>query len=234
MAFRKAARARTKVANPRRKHRARKAANPSRKRRASRRRNGYAAASMSKHTNGRKRHGKRRNGYKRRNPEIGGMKLDGQTILTVALAGGSTALAMSLIQRSGALDGLEIQPKYQTAVAAAASAAVGAIGAYAARKSPKAKKFFLAHAVISGGVAVFALAKSQTDALAYSVMKEGTPIPGYTPEVEETVKGLYLSNGRSYGGVGLLQSDMSGLVLSTGNTGLLTSDLIGRQPVARF
>jgi hypothetical protein len=53
----------------------------------------------------------------------------------------------------------------------------------------------MAHAVISGGVAVFALAKSQTDALAYSVMKEGTPIPGYKPEVEETVKGLYLGTG---------------------------------------
>jgi hypothetical protein len=191
MAFRKAAKARTKVANPRRKHRARKAGNPSRKRRASRRRNGYAAASMHKHANGRK----RRNGYKRRNPEVGGMKLDGSTILTVALAGGSTALAMSLIQRSGALEKLEIQPKYQTAAAAVASAAVGVFGAYAARKSPKAKKFFMAHALISGGVAAFALAKSQTDALAYSAIKDGSPIPGYTPAIDSTVKGLYLGTG---------------------------------------
>lgn len=242
MAFRRAAKARTKVANParkRRKHRAAKTANPHRaKRRASRRkRNGYAAAShVTNPTRKRRRKAirstKRRNGYKRRNPEVGGMKLDGSTILTVALAGGSTALAMSFIQRSGALGRLQIQPKYQTAAAAAASATLGALGAYGFRNKPKVKKFFMAHAFISGGVAVFSALKSQTDALATSTMKEGSAIPGYAPEIDSTVKGLYLDRPN---GMGLLQADMQGMYLPApkGNTGMIQQD-VGKSPARTF
>lgn len=217
MAFRKAARAKTKVANPRRKkHRARKA-NPAphrAKRRASRRkRNGYAAAShVANPTRKRRRKAirstKRRNGYKRRNPEVGGMKLDGSTILTVALAGGSTALVTSFVERSGALGKLGIPAQYQPAAAAAASATIGALGAYAFRGKAKVKKFFMAHAVISAGVSVFSAIKSQTDMLAAKALPNGT---GNT-------QGVYLPSPNS---MGLLQADMQGMYLPApkGNTG---------------
>lgn len=186
MAFRKAAKSRTKVANParRRKHRSAKAANPHRaKRRASRKRNGYMSA-MGKHRNGHK----RRNGYKRRNPEVGGYKLDGMTIAMAAGAGASTAMVTSLLEKSGLIGKLGIETEAnQKIAAAAASAAVGAGAAYLFRGKPKVKKFFMFHAVISAGVAVFAAAKAKTDEYATMIL----------PAPSSDAKGLYLSTGHT-------------------------------------
>lgn len=183
MAFRKAAKARTKVANParrRRKHRSAKAANPHRaKRRASRKRNGYMGA-MAKRSH------KRRNGYKRRNPEVGGYKLDGMTIALAAGAGASTAMVTSLLEKSGLIGKLGIETEAnQKIAAAAASAAVGAGAAYLFRGKPKVKKFFMFHAVISAGVAVFAAAKAKTDEYATMILPASD------------AKGLYLSTGHT-------------------------------------
>lgn len=226
MAFRKAAKSRTKVANParkRRKHRAAKAANPHRaKRRASRRkRNGYAAAShMANPTRKRRRKAirstKRKNGYKRRNPEVGGFKLDGMTIVMVAGAGASTALVSSLVEKSGGLTKLGIPAQYHQPAAFATSAIAGAALSYFFRSKPKVKKFFLIHAMVSGGAAVVTGVKAKTDELATKILPNGS------------TSGLYLP---SPNGMGLLQADMGGLVMSTGNTGLLAADMTGRRNV---
>jgi succinyl-CoA synthetase beta subunit len=217
MAFRKAAKARTKVANParrRRKHRSAKAANPHRvKRRASRKRNGYMSA-MAKRSH------KRKNGYKRRNPDVGGYKLDGATILMVAGAGASTALVSSLVSQSGGLSKLGIPAQYQDTAAFATSAIIGAAGAYFFRNKPKAKRFFMIHAVVSTGAAVVTGVKAKTDEFAAKILPGGN------------TSGIYLP---SSNGMGLIQTDLAGLYLPSpkGNTGLIQQD-VGRAPARSF
>jgi len=222
MAFRKAAKSRTKVANParkRRKHRAAKAANPHRASR--RKRNGYAAASHMANPTRKRRRKAVRSTKRRRNPEVAGFKLDGMTIAMAVGAGASTALVSSLIEKSGGLEKLGIESEANRKIAAAASSAIiGAAGAYFFRGKPKVKKFFMFHAVISGGVAVFAAAKAKTDELATKIL------PGNT-------QGMYLPSPNN--GMGLLQADMQGMYLPApkGNTGLIQQD-VGKAPARTF
>jgi len=233
MAFRKV---RTRVANPSKKRKARKrraaahkthaarAANPRRVRSKRRKTNGYAATA-SHAPKRRKRHVRRANGYKRRhNPDMGtgGKLLTAENIAMVAGAGASTALVVTLFERTNATGKLGVPPEYQPAANAAASAALGAVAAYFLRKKGKVSKFFKFHAAVSGGLAGVLLFKGMAGQIADKVL----------PASAGSTNGLYL---RDYGNTGLLQSDLSGVVLSErGNTGLLQADLMPQSRPVKF
>ena len=198
MAFRKV---RTRVANPSKKRKARKhraaahkthaarGANPRRVRRKRRKTNGYAA--MASHAPKRRKHVRRANGYKahkrRHNPDMGtgGKLLSAENIAMVAGAGASTALVVTLFERTNATGKLGVPAQYQPAANAAASAALGAAAAYFLRKKGKVSKFFKFHAAVSGGLAGVLLFKGMAGQIADKVL----------PASAGSTSGIYLREG---------------------------------------
>lgn len=229
MAFRKV---RTRVANPSKKRKARKrhaahkshaarAANPRRARRKRRKANGYAAMANPAP----KRRIRKANGYKRRrNPDVstGGKLLSAESIAMVAGAGASTALVVTLFERTNATGKLGVPAQYQPAANAAASAALGAAAAYFLRKRGKISKFFKFHAAVSGGLAGVLLFKGVAGQIADKVL----------PSSAGSTSGIYLTPDR---GVGLLQADVQGMYLPPpkGDMGLIQQD-VGKVPTRSF
>lgn len=235
MAFRKA---RTRVANPshKRKHRkhnaaARKShtsrhANPRRKRRAARRTNGYAAAAAPSRKRRRKSI-RRHNGYKRhgrrKNPEMGGKLLTAENVAMVVGAGASTALVVTVLERTGATAKLGVPAQYQPAANAAASAALGATIAHFTKGKRMVSKFFKFHAAVSGGLAGVLLFKGMANQIADKVLPASTGSTG----------GMFIPPPK--GDVGLLQADLKGIYLPApkGDMGLIQQD-IGKSPARSF
>lgn len=205
--YRKFKPASTKVANPRRRRRSgakRRRSNP-----------GHKAAHNPRGTFSFKMRRKRR-----KNPGAGGGMAFGQKqmielALYAAGAGVSTAAVTAIVERLLPADlGKDAdaakQAQTRTVYAAAGSAVIGAGAAYAFRKKRNVAKFFAIHGIISAGYALLTATKTAVDEQVAKLFEKDPA----------TTSGLYLTHSNT----GLLQRDMSGLVLG-GSTGTLASDL---------
>lgn len=204
--YRKFKPASTKVANPRRRRRSgakRRRSNP-----------GHMTAHNPRGTFSFKMRRKRR-----KNPGAGGGMAFGQKqmielALYAAGAGVSTAAVTAIVERllpaewgkDKDADAAK-QAQTRTVYAAAGSAVIGAGAAYAFRKKRNVAKFFAIHGIISAGYALLTATKTAVEEQVAKLFAKDTG-------------GLYLTHSNT----GLLQRDMSGLVLG-GSTGTLASDL---------